>query len=248
MYRARPGARARRRDRRAVMPWHPRAGAAGPRRGHSCRVLFLVPPRPQARIETSHDLGPGGIHVIGAGSHAGSGIDVGLPDVFGEVGEVTPGRGKVVAIDIEPIGGPARERRRAGHRVQVRRRPQISGDAFEGEDVEQVFANARVDITGGRVFGRHETVVAPPSAGVTRYHRIHLPQVSVPHRCVPEPLHRDRANVTRPPGSGASGLVMRSCGGRVVCPGGRIARSALWCAARIHRLVANGVRLGPDGR
>ena len=143
------------------------AGAAGLRLG-----------RLGGQVEAGHDLGPGRVHVDRVGLRPGRGRlcggGVARRDLLGQAAHVVARGRDVDAVDVQPVGRPAGQRAGPGDRVQVGRRAQVGRDAVQPEHVEQVLADARVDVADGGVLGRHQTVVAPTVPGVTRAHLGHL--------------------------------------------------------------------------
>jgi hypothetical protein len=72
------------------------------------------------------------------------------------------------AVDVQPVGRAGRIGGGAQDGVEVGGRLQVRRYAPGREHVEQVLADARIDVTGDRVGGRVEPVVPPPATGATR--------------------------------------------------------------------------------
>jgi hypothetical protein len=123
-------------------------------------------------VEAGHDLGPLGVDValIGAGRGAGVGPRCRRrrARAAGQLVQVFAGDVQMGAVDVEPVGGPGGEGGRPQDRVEIGGGLQVRGDAAGRQHVEQVLADSRIDVAGGRVVGRVEPVVPPPATGATR--------------------------------------------------------------------------------
>lgn len=88
--------------------------------------------------------------------------------LVGELGQVVACGGQVRAVDVEPVDRPGRNGGGAGDRVEVGGGLQVGGDPAGGQHVEQVLADARIDVADDGVLVRVEPVVPPSPAGTTR--------------------------------------------------------------------------------
>jgi hypothetical protein len=82
----------------------------------------------------------------------------------------------MVAVDVQAVGRPGGQARRAGDRVLVGRRLQVGGDAVARQHVEQVLADPGIDVADGVVLGRAEAVVTPSSTAARCWHAAPLPR------------------------------------------------------------------------
>jgi hypothetical protein len=81
----------------------------------------------------------------------------------------------VLAVDEEPVGRPRRQARGTGDRMLVGGRLEVGRDAARGQHVEQMLADARVDVAGRRVLRRDQPVVASPTPASACWHAAPLP-------------------------------------------------------------------------
>ncbi|GAB3859329.1 hypothetical protein GCM10027610_098560 [Dactylosporangium cerinum] len=79
----------------------------------------------------------------------------------GELAEEVAGRGEMVTVSVEPVGGSGGQGRGARHGVQIGGRLEVCRDPSGREDVQQMLTDTRVNVSDDRIFLRYQAVVAP---------------------------------------------------------------------------------------
>ena len=74
----------------------------------------------------------------------------------------------MITISEEPVRRSGRQECGSRHGVQVRRRLKIGCDTPHAEDVEQVLADAWINVSDGRVLRRDEAIVPSTLPGTAR--------------------------------------------------------------------------------
>jgi hypothetical protein len=93
----------------------------------------------------------------------------------GQLAQVIAGRGEMVTVGVEPVGGSGGQRGGTRHRVQVRGGLEIGGDAAGRQHVQQMLADPWVDVPDHRVLLRYQAVVAPAAPRPAPWHSLPLP-------------------------------------------------------------------------